>query len=92
MLPGVRESRDGILVDLQVVPSSRKEEIRYDPEAGRLRVKVSAPADKGKANKAVTKKLSNLFGNCEIVEGLLSRKKTVLVRGKNYGEIEKMLK
>jgi len=79
-----RESKDGCVVKIEVVPNSKVFKIEYNESSGRLKVRVKAPAVKGKANKAVVKALSDLFdAKCEIVAGNLSRKKTVLAR--NYG-------
>ncbi len=78
MLP-VRQKNGGVLIDISVVPNSKKEGIFVEGDT--IRVRVKAPADKGKANKEVIKRLSKLFGACEMVSGASSRKKTVFVDG-----------
>lgn len=76
-----RESKEGCLIGIEVVPNSKIFKIEYNESTERLRIKVRAPALKGKANKAVVNALSDLLNTkCEIVAGNLSRKKTVLVR------------
>lgn len=92
MLKGIRPGSGGVLVDLQVTPGARKTGISYDPVSCRLKVKVRAPADKGKANSAVLEALKDVFGRCELVSGSLTHRKTVLVRDGNLAEIEGLIK
>lgn len=87
----VREGRDGVYIDLHVVPGSKKAGIDYDEYGKRLRIKVLAPATDRKANKAVVEFFSALFGECVIVFGPTSRKKTILVRGQSYSEVLRAL-
>jgi uncharacterized protein (TIGR00251 family) len=92
MLKGIRPGNGGVLIDLQVTPGARKTGIRYDPDLGRLKVKVSAQAEKGKANSAVLETLEEVFGRCELVSGSLTHRKTVLVRDGKLQEIEGLIK
>jgi hypothetical protein len=80
MLECVRQGREGVFVDVHVVPSSKKESVDYDVFGKRLRLKVLSPAVDGKANGDVLSFFSAVFGDCVIVSGLSSRKKTVLLR------------
>lgn len=91
MLDCIRPSRSGTLIDILVVPESKKEDITYDKTRKRLRVRIREPAVKGKANKAIQKEFTELFGECEIVAGTLSRKKTILVKGKDLREVLQIL-
>ncbi len=60
---------------IKVIPNAKRNEII---EGKPLKVKVTAPARKGKANKAVEKLLSEHFGDkVKIVKGFKSRKKIV---------------
>jgi len=76
-------------VQLKVAPkaaSNRVAGIAADAEGGRvLKVAVTAPADKGKANAAVVKLLAKEWGlaksDLEILQGTASRTKTLLIRG-----------
>ena len=86
-----RQGRDGTYIDLHVVPGSKKEGVDYDEYSKRLRLKVSAPAVDGKANKSVLEYFSSLFGKCELTSGQTARKKTVLVRGRTTGEVLRVL-
>lgn len=83
----VREGRDGVYIDLHVVPGSKKAGMDYDEYGKRLRIKVLAPAVGGKANRDVVGVFSGFFGECAIVSGHASRKKTVLVPGRPYTEV-----
>ena len=85
----VRASREGVLIDIRVVPNSKgtTRNFGYDKWDNRLGVRTSAPAVKGKANKEVVGIFSNILGNCHIVSGELSRKKTILVRNLDVGDV-----
>ncbi|MBD3388683.1 MAG: YggU family protein [Candidatus Altiarchaeales archaeon] len=73
--PSLRISDSGVIFEVRVTPSAREEGVSL--EEGVIRVRTRAPADKGKANKAVVQLLKEFFGPCEIVGGQRSRKKTV---------------
>jgi len=65
---------------------SRVEGWRTDPDGTeRLRVRVAAPPEKGKANKAVVKLLADALGaaprDIEVVRGATSRSKTLQIAG-----------
>ena len=80
------------MIDIRVIPDSKKEGFSYDEGGERLSVWVSEPASKGKANKAILKKFSKIFGNCEIISGKLSRKKTILIKGVGIKEVKRILR
>ena len=90
-LKALRQSKAGILIDIEVVPNSKKESMEYDEWTSRIKVKIKEPAVKGKANAGVIRKFSVLFGGCEIVSGNLSRKKTLLVSGSEIENAWKIL-
>ena len=83
----VRQGKDGVYVDIHVVPGSKKECTDYDVFGKRLRLKIRAPAVDGKANKGVLDYFSGLFGVCEMVSGPTSRKKTVFIGGRTYSDV-----
>jgi uncharacterized protein (TIGR00251 family) len=91
VLECVRQGKEGVYIDLHVVPGSKKEGIDYDEYAKRLRLKISEPAVDGKANKAVITHFCGVLGNCELVSGQKSRKKAILVRGKQINEVLDLL-
>lgn len=91
MFECVRETKDGALIEIHVVPGSKSSGFSYESWEKRLRVKVSSPAVKRKANKEVIAIFSRLFGCCELVSGAASRKKSLLVQGKNLKEVGEIL-
>jgi len=83
----VRQGKDGVYVDIHVVPGSKHVGVDYDAFSKRLRLKILAPAVDGKANKGVLDYFSELFGACELANGPASRKKTVFIQGRTYLEV-----
>ena len=79
---------------LKVVPGSRRDEIvgRYaSPQGPRLKVKVSAPPEDGRANAAVCALLAKALGvptkGISIVHGHAHAEKVARVRGATPGAI-----
>ena len=80
----VRPMKDGIEICLKVVPGASNSAI-VGPLGDRLKVKVAAPPEHGKANQAVLKLLADWLGTKQIamVNGHTSAHKTVYVNGLN---------
>jgi uncharacterized protein len=77
----MREVPEGVEVDVWVVPGASRDSVD-GPHGGALKVRVAAPADKGRANQAVTDLLSAHFdAPVSLLRGETSRRKTFLVRG-----------
>ena len=78
----VRPLADGIEIKLKVVPGASRSQI-VGPLGDRLKVKVAAPPEDGKANRAVVELLARWLGTeaIEIVAGHGHPEKTVWVRG-----------
>ena len=76
----VRGKNGGCLIDLYVTPGAWKDVIVGVRDDGRLKVAVTAQPEDGKANKAVLKLFKGFFGECKLVSGARSRKKTVYVK------------
>lgn len=84
-----RHTRDGLLLAVRVTPKSSRNEVTGLHTASdgtiSLAVKVSAPPDKGKANKAVIEVLAEAFdlpkSAFSIVSGETDRHKVVSVTG-----------
>ena len=76
-----RERR--ITLTLKVIPKASKNEIIPAAGDAPLKVKVTAPPEKGKANAAVCELLAEAFGvpkrNVQLVSGETSRTKTVAI-------------
>jgi len=73
-----RDSSRGTQLKVVVTPDSKRESMEYSGDV--LKVKVKAPAEKGKANKAVLNLISKKLGECELVSGHTSKKKVFLVK------------
>ena len=69
-------------LDVKVVPGASRSEI-VGPLGNRLKIRVAAPAEGGKANRALVKVLSEWLGTraVEIVAGVSGPEKTVRVLG-----------
>jgi len=81
-------------LQIKVIPSSSKDCIAGWLD-GTLKVKVKAPPEKGKANKAVIKVLEKTLdlakGSIEITSGTTSTRKTVEINCEDGKLIEKKL-
>jgi hypothetical protein len=83
---------DGTVVALWVVPGASRSEIagRY---GGALRIRIAAPPEGGKANRAVAKLLRDATGarSVDLLRGAASRRKQVLLVGVAPSEAERLL-
>jgi len=71
----------GIEIRLKVVPGARRSEV-VGALGDRLKVRVTAPPEGGKANRAVEELLRDTFGvEAEIVAGHVSPEKVAHLRG-----------
>jgi len=78
----LRAHPDGVVVDAWVVPGAARTEV-VGLHGGALRVRVSAPAEGGKANRAAARLVARALGGrrAEVIAGAGSRGKQVLVAG-----------
>ncbi len=80
----IRAGKNGVILEIKAVPGAQKNSICGE-HGGALKVKVAAPADKGKANRELEDFLADVFGisksSVEVVSGKASRQKQVLLRG-----------
>jgi len=78
----VRKTASGYVVPVVVTPGSGGDALRGEHD-GRLKVSVSAPPEKGRANRALCRFLARKLGirhsQVSIVSGYTSRRKEVLV-------------
>ena len=89
MTPPLRPGRGGLLLTVRVTPKSSRDEVTGLQAAAdgavSLAVKVTAPPDKGKANKAVIAVIAKAAGlpksSLQLVAGETERNKTLLVTG-----------
>lgn len=87
MAPLFRNTKDGHLISVRLIPGASRDEILTREKFGSetvLKVKVRAIPEKGKANRALCLLLAKSFklpkSNFEVISGVKSRTKTVLIR------------
>lgn len=93
MTSPLRPGRGGLLLAVRVTPKASRDEVTGLHTAAdgsvSLAVKVSAPPDKGKANKSVIETLSRASGlpksAFSLVAGETERNKTILITGNPAG-------
>lgn len=78
----IRESAEGVEVDLLVVPNSSRNSI-VGVHGDRVKIRVTSPPEKNKANFAVIELMRRVTGarRAEVVRGRTGRHKTVLLTG-----------
>ena len=78
----MREVKNGLIVNIKIVPNSSKNDIIIEDEF--IKVKVTAQPIENKANKALIEFLSKELKipktNIEIVKGETSKEKTILFK------------
>ena len=79
----INDHAEGCILAVRAQPGARKNAI-VGAHAGALRVAVTAPPDKGRANDAIAEVLADALGlkrsQVELVSGPTSRQKKFLVR------------
>ena len=82
----LRPHPDGVLVVVWVVPGASRDEV-VGFHGGALRVRVSAPPEGGKANRAAAVLVARVLGGrrAEVVAGDTARRKEVVVFGVDTG-------
>jgi hypothetical protein len=90
----IRETGEGLFLSVRVQPKASADRILGEHD-GALKVCVTAPPEKGKANAAViallAKELAVPKSSVEIVRGQTSRNKTVRIRGLTRQELSELL-
>ncbi len=87
----VSEHPEGVIVRVRVVPGASRTEIkgRY---GNVIKIRVSAPPEGGRANRAVVDLFERLVGGgVEIVKGSSSQSKSVLIRGVDRSTVAEAL-
>ncbi len=91
----IRRGGEELEFQVRLSPRAAADEIRGWDEAGRLKVRVTAPPLAGRANQALVKLLARTLSvpsrDVCIVRGETSRTKVVVVRGITAGRAEKAL-
>ncbi len=90
----VVQSADGVVIRVHVQPKARREQI-IGMHGGRIKLAVTEPPDKGKANEAVVRLVAaalNLSASrVELLRGDTSRQKDLLVRNVDAAEVSRLL-
>jgi uncharacterized protein (TIGR00251 family) len=85
---------EGVVLPVRAQPGARKAGVQGE-QAGALKVAVTAPPEDGRANKALLELLRELLGlkrsQLELVGGLTSRDKRVLIRGMSASNLHARL-
>ncbi len=96
MKDAVRETPDGVTLDLEISPGAKETAVRgYNPWRRRIEIRISEKAEKGKANDQLVSFLSGLFRvnsrNVQIITGMTNSKKSVKIIGAKAEDILKVL-
>ena len=84
----IRAVKDGVVIEIRVKANSR----RFGFREGFI-LEVTGPAREGKANQEIQKGLRRLLGrDVEIVKGMRSRDKAILVKGASIEEATEKLR
>jgi len=78
----IRSAGDAVRVDVLVVPNASRSHV-VGPHGDRVKIRISAPREKGKVNKELVALLTAVTGatGATVVSGGLSRYKTVELNG-----------
>jgi uncharacterized protein (TIGR00251 family) len=87
----LQEHAEGLILPVRAQPGARKQGALGE-QNGALKLAVTAPADDGRANKALVELLCDLLGvkrfQVELLHGAKSRDKRFLIRGMARAEME----
>lgn len=93
----IKPSREGVALEVEVVPGSRESRFPcgFNAWRGRLEAKVRAPAEDGKANAELCGLVAEALGvpasGVAVSAGAASRRKTLSVRGLDKAACEARL-
>ena len=89
----LKETNDGYIINLKISPNASKNEI-IKTDDGIFKIKITAQPVDGKANKALIEFLSKNLKvpktSIEILKGHSGKEKTLLVRSKDIGVVERL--
>jgi uncharacterized protein len=90
----LEETGDGVIVPVRAHPKSRRNAIT-GVHAGRLRIAVTDPPEKGKANKSIAEVLAAALeiapSRVQLIAGATSARKEYLVAGLSLGAVRDLL-
>ena len=89
------KEESSITIEVQVQPKSSRDEITAY-QSGRIKIRVTAPPEDGKANERVREIIAEEFGvsksMVQIVKGQKSRLKIIKISGTSEGEYNSFVK
>ena len=86
----ITETKDGTIIEVFVKPNQPKFDVKMDGDE--IVVFSTEEPVKGKVNKEIMKELSRLFhAEVELISGVTSKQKRLLVKGVEKSEIERLL-
>jgi len=90
----IRETEDGIIIPAKIRPNSSKEKV-IGEYAEKLKIAVTSPPEKGKANKAIVKTLAKWLNiktsDIQIISGEKSKDKEIFVRNITEKDVYKLV-
>jgi uncharacterized protein len=90
----LQQHAEGVILPVRAQPGARKNAILGE-QNGALKLAVTAPADQGKANKALVELLAEILSlkrsQIELLKGEKSREKRFLIRGLNLADLKERL-
>jgi len=90
----LRDTQDGVVVPVLVEPGASRNRL-YGEHGGRLKLSVTAPPERGKANRAVCKFLASELGlsksQVRILSGHTARQKEVLIERVSRDALEAIM-
>jgi uncharacterized protein (TIGR00251 family) len=87
----IKETKYGVIIEMLVKPNSQRFDIVVDDDE--LVVFCTEQPVKGKVNKELVKAFSKLFhAKVELVSGLTSKQKRLLITGVAKNEVEQLLR
>lgn len=93
----IRQSRDGVVIDIEVTPGTKNTQVPsgYNPWRKRIEVRLSEPAQKGKANQQLLERFTSVLcvkaSDVTLVSGPASHRKAVHVRGLQVEQVLELL-
>lgn len=91
----ISESENNVVLQLQVKPNSKKQEIVVDSLDKKITIFVKAQPDKGKANKELLKFMAKILekttSDISIIAGQTSRDKTIIVKNDTKQNVERKI-
>ncbi|MCL7474917.1 MAG: DUF167 domain-containing protein [Methanosarcinales archaeon] len=93
----VRKSPDGVVIDIEVTPGTKTAKVPsgYNTWRKRIEVRLSEPAQKGKANQQLLELMAVVLGikisEVTLISGLTSHRKTIHVSGMDVEQVIELL-